>query len=89
MATAKPKVRVKRPGQSALFNAETGAYETPKIDEYFDQDHPLVRQHPWAFGTDAEIAQLVEVEQSRTSVPIPQVEAATAAPGERRATRRS
>lgn len=87
MAT-KPKVRVRQPGQHSLYEPESGVHMSPKIDEYFEQDHALVKAHPWAFGTDAELSEAVQVEQQRTSVPVPQVEAATANPGEKRATRR-
>lgn len=86
---SKPKVRVRQPGQHALYEPESGVHMTPRIDEYFEQDHPLVKAHPWAFGTDAELAERVHADQQVTSVPVPQVEQATAAPGEKRATRRS
>jgi hypothetical protein len=86
MTTRKPRVRVRQPGQYALYEPEAGIHVTPKIDEYFDQDHPLVKAHPWAFGTDAELAEQVQAERQQTSVA---VEQATAAPGEKRATRRS
>lgn len=82
------KVRIRHPGQHALYDASSGTHFTPRIDEYFEEDHPLVRQHRWAFGSDAEIAEQVQADQRRTSVPIPQVEAATANPGEKRMTKR-
>lgn len=84
--SAKPRVRVRHPGQHALYDPAAGMHITPKIDEYFEPDHPLVKAHGWAFGTDAELAAEVEADRQVDSVPI---EAATAAPGEKRATRRS
>jgi hypothetical protein len=88
MAEKKPRVRVRQPGQHALYDADAGVHVIPRIDEYFDVDHPLVKAHPWAFGTDAELAEQVDQDRRATSVAIPDVEAATAAPGEKRTTRR-
>jgi len=72
-------LRVREPGKHALLNPETGVHVTPKPEEEFTEDHPLVRAHPWAFGTDEEIR------ASSNSLPIEPVEQATRAPGERRA----
>jgi hypothetical protein len=82
-------LRVREPGKHALLNPETGLHETPKGDTQFAADHPLVKAHPWAFGTEEEIAAEREAARNVTSVPIePPVEQATRAPGERRTTRR-
>lgn len=83
------RVRVRKPGQSALLNPDTGLHESPGVNDYFAADHPLVLAHPWAFGTDAEIAAQAEEDRYRVSYPVADVESATAAPGEKRATRRS
>lgn len=88
--TPKPeKVRVRNPGHHALYNPVTGLHETPGINDRFDRNHPLVKTHPWAFATDDELAVQAAADRARTSVQIGGVEAATAAPGERRATRRT
>jgi hypothetical protein len=81
-------LRVRAPGKHALLNPETGLHESPGIDDRFAPNHPLVKAHRWAFGTDAEIAAEVAEAQAVTSVRIADVEQATAAPGEKRATRR-
>jgi len=78
-------LRIREPGKHALLNPETGLHQTPKGEEQFTADHPLVKAHPWAFGTEAEIAADKAAREAVTSVPIEQ---ATAAPGEKRQTRR-
>lgn len=82
-------LRVREPGKHALLNPDTGLHETPKPEAEFTADHPLVRAHPWAFGTDDDIRAEQEAAQAVTSVPIEPVEQATQAPGEKRATRRT
>lgn len=81
-------LRIREPGKHALLNPESGLHETPKGDVQFTADHPLVKAHPWAFGTEEEIAAAKDEAMAVTSVPIEPVEQATAAPGEKRATRR-
>lgn len=81
-------VRVREPGKHALLNPETGLHEVPRGDQQFAPNHPLVMAHAWAFGTDDEIADAQDAAQAVTSVPIPQVEQATANPGEKRNVRR-
>lgn len=82
-------LRVREPGKHALLNPDTGLHVTPKPDEEFPEDHPLVKAHSWAFGTDEDIRAEREAARNVTSVPIDApVERATRAPGERRQTRR-
>lgn len=81
-------LRVREPGKHALLNPETGLHETPKPEAEFTPDHPLVKTHRWAFGTDEEIRAEQDAARNVTSVPIEPVEQATRAPGERRTTRR-
>lgn len=82
-------VRVREPGKHALLNPESGLHMTPKADEEFPADHPLVKAHPWAFGSDEDIRAERDAASRVTSVPIDApVERATRAPGERRQTRR-
>jgi hypothetical protein len=81
-------LRVREPGKHALLNPETGLHETPRPDGQFAEDHPLVKAHRWAFGTEAEIAAEREAAANVTSVPIEPVEQATNAPGEKRTARR-
>lgn len=77
-------VRVREPGKHALYNPATQLHETPAPGQQFPRDHSLVLAHPWAFGTDEEIAAEQDAARRVTSVPIPVVEQATANPGEKR-----
>lgn len=79
-------LRIREPGKHALLHPETGLHISPKPDEQFTEDNPLVKAHRWAFGTEDEIAAEREAAQNVTSVPIEQ---ATSAPGEKRPTRRA
>lgn len=83
------KLRIREPGKHALLNPETLNHESPRLDDRFDEDHPLVKAHRWAFGTDAEIAEAAQAAREVTSVSIAGlVEEATAVPGQARRTRR-
>jgi hypothetical protein len=58
-----------------------GSMIVPGYDEDYTEDHPLVRAYPYMFreeGTEP------KRRGARDSVPIPQVERATQAPGETR-----
>ncbi len=81
-------LRVRTPGQHAILNPETGLHEVPDPAAQYTEQHPLVKAAPWAFGTDEEIAAAADAARARTEVPQPQVEQATAAPGEKRQVRR-
>lgn len=63
----------------------TGDLEVPNPAITYDDQHPMVRAYPWAFASVDEVADAREAERETTSVPIEQ---ATAAPGEKRSTRR-
>lgn len=77
--------RVRVTGVYALYDQTTGAHITPRPSEYFDSDDPLVQQHSWAFATDDELAAKSEEAPPDSVV----IEAATKAPGEKRATKRA
>ena len=78
-------LRVREPGKHALLNPDTGLHETPAPGQQYSPDHPLVRAHRWAFGSDEEIAAEQEAARNVTSVRIADVvEQATANPGEKR-----
>lgn len=75
-------VRPKQP-PVALYHPELGAHVVPVPSQFYADDDPLVVEYPWAFGTEEELL-AAETPKTRESVPI---ESATAAPGEKRATR--
>jgi hypothetical protein len=75
-------VRLREP--VALLDPETGAHVVPRTTEYFDENAPLVKQHPWAFATDDELASASPTGIRESVV----IEHGTAAPGEKRRTRR-
>ena len=77
-------LRIRQPGKHALWNPETGLHETPSPAEQYTDDHPLVKAHRWAFGSDEEIAEEQAAAKLVTSVRIADVEQATANPGEKR-----
>lgn len=81
-------LRVKNPGAVAILNPVTGLHEVPDPSQQYEADHPLVQAARWAFATEDEIAAERDAVASRTSVPLGEVEQATAAPGERRNVRR-
>lgn len=82
----KPKlVRVREPGKCALLNPETGSHEVPDPTVSYSADHPLVKAHPWAFGSDEEVHAEREAAAAVDSV---QIERAVAIPGQRRNVRR-
>lgn len=64
---------------------QTGDLDVPNPAITYAPDHPMVRAYPWAFASVDEVADAREAERETTSVPIEQ---ATAAPGEKRSTRR-
>ncbi len=76
------KVRVR--GIYALTDPETGVTVVPRAEDYYDTSDSIVKQHGWAFATDDEL------QEAQAAGPVESVivEAATAAPGEKRATRR-
>ena len=82
-------MRVREPGKHAIYNPVSGLHEVPNPATRYPGDHPLVKAAPWAFGTEEELALEVEVAARVTSVPQPQVEQATANPGEKRTVRRA
>lgn len=77
-----PKVRIREP--LSLYDFESGTFRAPALDEYFDDTDPFVKAHSWAFASDQELA------AAAATPPVTEVtiEAATAAPGEKRNTRR-
>lgn len=76
------KVRIRAP--YVLVDVETQTSYAPKLSDYFDDTDPLVKAHRWAFATDEELA------ADAANPPLTEivVETATAAPGEKRSTRR-
>lgn len=81
-------VRPKQP-PTALLHPELGVHVVPVPSKFYDDDDPLVKEYPWAFGTEAELLEAAEggpATELRESAPIEQ---ATAKPGEKRATRRT
>lgn len=81
-------LRVREPGKHAILNPESGLHEVPDRGTQYTADHPLVRAAPWAFASEEQIAEEAEAAANVREVPQPPVEQATAAPGEKRATRR-
>lgn len=67
------KVRIRQPGQHALLDPVSGGHVTPGLHERFDADSPLVKAHPWAFGTDAELAAEAEADRQREWVSLAQI----------------
>lgn len=63
----------------------TGDYEVPSPAQTYPEDHPLVRAYPWAFASPEAVADRREQDQRAVFA---SVEQATAAPGEKRTTRR-
>lgn len=69
-----------RPDRAAMVrHPDTGEMCVPSLVEPYEADDPLVRRYPDMFATDEQLA------KERADKP---VEQATAAPGEKRATRR-
>lgn len=68
---------------TALIDPESGFHVTPQQGEVYEESHPLVKAHRWAFETDEEA-------EARLAQPKGEivVERATAKPGEKRATKR-
>lgn len=67
----------------AVQHPEAGVMVVPRRDQPYPADDPLVIAYPWMFVLEGE---------SRPTPPAPEsvpIEQATAAPGERRRTRRS
>jgi hypothetical protein len=64
----------------------TGNLDVPNPAILYATDHPMVRAYPWAFASPEAVADAREAGTAAVSVP---VEAATAAPGEKRSTRRA
>jgi hypothetical protein len=78
-------VRVRAAGKHAILNPSTGMHEVPDPTVVYASDHPLVQAAPWAFATDEELAREAAARAAgNSSVPVPQVEQATSAPGEKR-----
>jgi hypothetical protein len=78
-------VRVREPGKHAIMNPATGMHMVPDPAVLYSSDDPLVQAAPWAFATDEELArEAAERAAGNSSVPVPQVEQATRAPGEKR-----
>lgn len=72
-------------GGVILRHPDTGQPFVPSTDPIEEND-PLVKAHRWAFASDEEVAAEIEAARSVDSV---QIERATAAPGEKRTTRRT
>ncbi len=70
---------------SALRHPETDSYVVPQPGAAYDDDDVLVLAHPSAFATAAELEGSPRGDEVVVSV---SVEQATAAPGEKRSTRR-
>lgn len=77
------KVRVKEP--VSIYDHDAQVFVTPAVGDYWDDSDPFVKANRWAFATDEELAEIAAA-PALTEVT---VEAATAAPGERRATKRA
>jgi hypothetical protein len=82
-------LRVREPGKHAILNPESGLHEVPDPAGQYTEDHPLVRAARWAFVTESEFAAEQEAARNLREVPQPQVEQATAGPGEKRNVRRA
>jgi hypothetical protein len=80
----KKYVRARR-GVGILLHPETGGLVTPSPDIPVDASDSLVKKFPWAFASDEELAE--EMEQAAAAAR--PVEQATAAPGEKRTTRKT
>jgi hypothetical protein len=79
------KLRIREPGAHVLRNPVTALWERPGLDDRFDEDHPLVKSHRWAFATDAELAEKAEDDRNVTAVRIADaqpVETTEATPGQ-------
>lgn len=79
------KLRVREPGKHALWDAVAGIHQRPGLDDRFDEDHPLVKAHRWAFATEAEIAAQAEADRQVTAVRVVDaqpVETTEATPGQ-------
>ncbi|ROP36282.1 hypothetical protein [Saccharothrix texasensis] len=76
-------VRVRR-DPSAVVHPEHGNFVVPRPGDRYAADDPLVTAFPWLF----EDQNAPEPETNVQSVSLAPVEQATAAPGERRATRK-
>jgi hypothetical protein len=63
----------------------TGDMDVPNPAIAYAEDHPMVRAYPWAFAPPEEVAARRAAAADVIAAPIEQ---ATAAPGERRGTRR-
>lgn len=81
-----PTKYVRFKGGVILRHPDTGLASVPPADAPIDASDPLVKAYPWAFASDDEIADEQASARQVTSV---RVEAATAAPGEKRSTKRS
>jgi len=69
---------------SAVVHPEHGGFVTPKPGDRYASDDPLVIEYPWLF-----VDQDVPDDETTESVQVGgSVEQATAAPGEKRTTRR-
>lgn len=75
--------RVRVSALAAVLHPETGVHTVPDPRQPYPASDPLVREYPWLFVTDDELAE----EEREPAVSVP-VERATQAPGERRPTRR-
>lgn len=71
-------------GPCAVRHPEHGELVVPNPAQPYSADDPLVREYPWLFVSDADLTETTA--QPPESVTI---ERATAAPGERRPTKRA
>jgi len=76
-----------RKGVGILLHPETGGFVVPNPDTPVESTDPLVKRFPWAFVSDEDLA--AELAQAAESARPAPVEEATAAPGEKRTTRRN
>lgn len=81
-----PKYVRARAGIPALLHPESGVLVSPSPDVPVLESDPLVKKFRWAFQSDDEIAEEIEAAKDE---PRAVVESVTAAPGEKRSTRRA
>ena len=81
------KSYVRPRGGLILRDPETGVPTVP-ADALYESDHPLVKAHPEAFVSDAELYEAQESGRNQAPTEVA-VERATKRPGEKRATKRS
>jgi hypothetical protein len=59
-------VRIKKDAAAIVYNSVTGMHEPLIPGTAFEDDHPLVREFPWAFESDIEQATAAPGEKRST-----------------------